>query len=127
MNTRSCNILVVDDEHPISEIVSTILRRQGHTVEAAENGKLAFQLFAAKSDFFDIVITDHSMPEKTGLELVRDLRASGYGGRIIVMSGSLTNELTEAYRAHSVDAILQKPFTPASLSTILDNLLEKWK
>ena len=66
------------------------------------------------------------MPGMNGLEMVRHLRKNGFEGRIIVMSGFLTEELIVAYKAGRVDKILQKPFTLESLSSSLGDLFEQW-
>lgn len=126
MKTRSYNILVVDDDAAIALVVPTILRRLGHVVEVAYNGKEAIQVFTLHPGRFDVLITDHSMPELNGLDLVQHLRKNGFEGKMIVMSGSLNEELIVAYKAKRVDKILQKPFTIESLSTALSDLFERW-
>src|SRR5271168_631720 len=109
MKTKPYKILVADDDPMIRFIISTILRRQGHAVEVAENGKEAIKLFTLKPDYFNVLITDHDMPLVSGLELVCHLRKIGRQVKIVVLSGSLTCELMNAYRNKHIDRILQKP------------------
>jgi len=127
MKTKHFNIIVADADPEIQIVVSAILRRHGHTVEVVDNGKEAIELFALKPDFFDILITDHNMPLVTGLELVHHLRKSGVQTKIIVMSGSLTNELMSAYETKRVDKVLQKPVMLENLASTLNNILEHWR
>jgi len=126
MRTRSFHILVVEDDPLISHLLNSILTRLGQKVEVASNGKEAIRLFTLKPDFYEILITDHSMPCVSGLELVSHLRKNDFGGKIIVISGSLTEELIVAYRAKRVDKILQKPFVPAELSCTFSVFLTEW-
>ena len=127
MKTQSFRVLIADDDHNICFIVSTVLRRQGHTVEIVKNGKEAIELFMLKPGYFNVLITDNDMPLVSGLELVDHLRNSEIQVKIIVMSGSLTMELVSAYRNKHVDNILQKPFTVEDLSSALNDILENWK
>jgi YesN/AraC family two-component response regulator len=50
------------------------------------------------------------MPRVTGLELVRQLRALNFGGKIVVLSAFLNEENVRAYKALGVDLMLAKPF-----------------
>ena len=118
---------MAEDDPTICLIVPMILRRLGHEVDVVADGKQAITEFTAKPDHYDILLTDHDMPLVTGLELVKYLRANGFEGKIIVMSGSLTDDLMHAYLGKRVDKILQKPFTLEMLSTSLSDLLEQWR
>ena len=59
---------------------------------------------------FDVVITDHRMPRMTGLQLVRRLRAQDFAGKILVLSGCLSDEDIRAYEELNVDMMMSKPF-----------------
>lgn len=79
----------------------------GHTVRVASDVDEA--IAHATATQFDVVITDHQMPQKTGLELVRHLRTVAYAGKIVVFSGALSATLRREYEALQVDAIAAKP------------------
>ena len=127
MKTQFFKILIADHDQAISLTVSTILRRQGHTVEVVQNGKEAINLVTVKPDYFEVLITAHDMPLVSGLDVADHLRKNGYQVKIIVLSGSLTGELMGAYRNKLIDNILQKPFTPENLATTLTGILGTWK
>ena len=127
MKAQPFHILLADDDPVIRKLVESILVHLGQTVEVATDGKEAIELFTRKPDAFDMLITDHSMPHVTGLELVRYLRADGFEGKIIVTSGSLTAELEALYLAKQVDKILQKPFTMERLKETLEGIFLKSK
>lgn len=126
MKKRSFNILVADDDQAVCLVLSTILRRLGNTVEVVHDGKEAIKLFTSKPGYFEILITDHRMPMVSGLELVRHLRKNEFNGKIVVISGFLTEQLHIAYRDKRVDKIIQKPFELAELSNTLSTALEQW-
>ena len=127
MKHQSFNVLLADDDPAVCLILSTILRRLGNTVEVVGNGKEAIALLASKSGFFEILITDHNMPLVSGLEVVNYVRKNEFEGRIMVISGFLTDELTKAYIAKRVDKILQKPFTIETLSSTLSDTMDQWR
>src|SRR5579862_2994226 len=126
MKRRLFNILVVDDDELVCLAFSKILGRLGHNSETASDGKEAINLFTNRPGYFDILITDHRMPFVSGLELVQHVRKNEFDGKIIVVSGFLTDELMLAYRTKNVDKIIQKPFSIEELSSTLKDTLEQW-
>jgi two-component system, cell cycle sensor histidine kinase and response regulator CckA len=127
MNHRSFNVLLADDDASVCLILSIILQRLGNDVEVVNNGKEAIALFAKKPDYFDILVTDHNMPLVSGLEVVNYVRKNDFGGKIMIISGFLNDELTKAYMAKRIDRIIQKPFTIESLVSTLRDILDQWK
>src|ERR1700722_10506021 len=75
---RTRRVLYADDMPELRMIAQIGLANEGHTVECVEDGAQAYGRIAADPDAFDIVISDHHMPNMTGLELVRALRALKY-------------------------------------------------
>ena len=68
------SILLVDDEEKILKALGRALRDEGHEVVAAASAREAQRLLASRS--FDLLVVDNRMPEKTGLELIRELASS---------------------------------------------------
>jgi len=64
----------------------------------------------ASSRPFDLVITDHRMPRMGGLQLVQRLRQKNFAGKILVVSGYLSDEDIQAYEELRVDMMMSKPF-----------------
>src|ERR1700677_4538429 len=126
MKNRPFNVLVGEDDPATCVVLSTIFKRLGNNVEVAYDGEDAIALISGRPDHYDILMTDHRMPLVTGLELVYYLRKNEFEGKIIVISGFLTDELMTAYRDKQVDKILQKPFEINELTSILDTTLDKW-
>ncbi len=78
-------ILVIDDEPQLRAILKRFLEIEGYEVEVASDGKEGMRLFNRNPA--DLVITDLIMPEKEGIETIRELKASFPSVKIIAMSG----------------------------------------
>src|SRR5467141_1728264 len=103
-------ILVVEDEQAVAHMIALVLGGPASKVVKAKNGWEALIKVGATARPFDVVITDHRMPRMTGLELVRRLRAQDFAGKILVVSGHLSDEDIRAYEELSVDMMMSKPF-----------------
>lgn len=111
-------VLYADDMRELRQLLEIVLGRDGHKVDSVHDGKLALEMLKKDLTAYDVVITDHHMPTISGLELVAELRAMKYPGRIIVFSSELSTEVDAAYRRHHVDHILPKPIFPSDLRAI---------
>jgi two-component system nitrate/nitrite response regulator NarL len=94
----SKRIVVVDDHDVVRQGVRLILRSRPDwsVVDEASNGNEAVQKI--KSQNPDLTILDISMPEKDGLEVIRDLKAAGITPKILVLSMHNSKELIAAVR-----------------------------
>jgi CheY-like chemotaxis protein len=120
--THPLRILYADDMRELRCLLEVTLRRDGHTVATAADGREALEQITAAPDAFNLLITDHHMPCLNGLELVGRLRTLCFTGRIIVFSSELDDEVREAYRRLQVDYILPKPIFPQTLRALLATL-----
>jgi two-component system, OmpR family, response regulator PhoP len=103
-------ILVVEDEKAVAHMIAMVLGGPAAKVVKARNGWEALIKIGATAQPFDVVITDHRMPRMGGLQLVRQLRAQNFGGKILVLSAHLSDEDIRAYEDLSVDMMMSKPF-----------------
>ena len=103
-------ILVVEDEKAVGHMIAMVLGGPASKVVRANSGWEALIKIGATAKPFDVVITDHRMPRMTGLELVRQLRARNFGGKILVLSAHLSDEDIRAYEELNVDMMMSKPF-----------------
>ena len=115
----SANVLVADDSGTMRKIIIRSLNQLGvdRVVEAADGGQA---VAAFKPGAFHLVLTDWNMPEKSGLDVAREIRAQDNQVRIIMIT-------TEADRGRVVEAIsagvtdyLIKPFTAEALREKLE-------
>ena len=103
-------ILVVEDEKALAHMIAMMVGGPAAKVSRAGNGWEALIKVGASTKPFDVVITDHCMPRVSGLELVRRLRTKNFGGKILVLSGHLSDEDIRAYEELNVDMMMTKPF-----------------
>jgi DNA-binding response OmpR family regulator len=109
-------ILVIDDNDLVRASTRSILEAEGYAVEEAGDGDAG--LARAKSYAPDLILTDIVMPNKEGIEMIRDLRGRGYLGPIIAMSGGGRLDATEVLDLAGklgADACIAKPFKKAEL------------
>lgn len=104
------HILVVEDEKALAHMIATILGGPASKLSMAANGWEALIRIGVTARSFDVVITDHRMPRMTGLQLVHRLREKDFGGKILVLSGHLSDEDIRAYEELNVDMMMTKPF-----------------
>jgi DNA-binding NtrC family response regulator len=119
------SILLVDDEEGILKTLGRALREEGHEVLAVSRAREAERLLAARS--FDLLVVDNRMPERSGLELIRDLAASTAEGErpeVVMMTAHATVESAiEAMKLGAFD-YLQKPFEVDELLVVARRALE---
>ena len=117
-------ILLVEDESSVREAAKRMLRKYGYEVIEAANGQLALDLWDAKADSVDLVLTDVVMPAMGGAELVRHLRERRAGLKVVFMSGYTQGTLELASMDQRATRFLPKPFTADQLVGALKELLE---
>lgn len=118
------NILTVDDEPSVAQSLSFALDGPARMLTAAFDGDEALARIDTHSPPFDLIITDNNMPRVSGLELVRLLRARNFGGKIVVLSAYLSEEIRCAYKELSVDTMLPKPFDLGELRKVINSLTD---
>lgn len=79
------HILVVDDERNTLDALSTILRREGHTVLTAASGQEA--LTQLQEETVDLLLSDLKMPKMDGLALLRHVKSHHADVVVLMMSG----------------------------------------
>jgi PAS domain S-box-containing protein len=107
-------VLLIEDEEPVRRAASRILTRAGFTVLEAENGDQAFRLAQAEGERIDAVLSDVIMPERTGPEVVAQIKAVRPNIAIVFMSGYTDASIVD-HEALRGQPYVQKPFTPESL------------
>jgi DNA-binding NtrC family response regulator len=123
--TPSGSILLADDEEKILKTLGRALREEGHDVVTTPNALQAQRLLGERS--FDLLIIDYLMPERTGLEVIRELVGSSPEAErpaIVMMTAHGTIEsAVEAMKLGARD-YLQKPFDIEELLVTTRRVLE---
>ena len=114
-------ILVLEDEPQIREMLVDALRRAGHRVEFAADGLAGLARFQGGE--FDVVLTDLSLPERSGLDVARAVKRMRAGTPVVLITG-WGHLLDPTLLAESgVDLTLVKPFRLERVLSILDDAL----
>lgn len=117
-------ILYADDMRELREVARIALSREGHLVECVSDGREALDRVNADPSAYDLVITDHHMPHINGVELVTQLRAVPFPGKILIFCSELSPMVSETYHRLRVDRILYKPVFPSELRQVLNELFQ---
>ena len=118
-------ILIIDDETNILLMLKKMLERAGYEIDLASNGEEGLRLFRNAPS--DLVITDIIMPEKEGLETIREMRKMQPEMKIIAMSGGVkisADNYLETAKIFGASRIMEKPFTQQAMVSIVKELLE---
>ena len=122
----SLNVLVIDDTESHASLVSRVVAKAGHRVEAVESVEDALKKF--ENDDYDLVITDIFMAGMSGLVGIEKIRKLSSDTKIIAMSAGYSDMSAEdalkTARKIGADAILSKPFPLAELRETVAKLLE---
>ena len=114
-------IMVVDDSTAMRMIVVRTLRKAGfrdHTFTEAADGAEA--LDAIRADPPDLVLSDWNMPEMTGIDLLKQLRADGSQIRFGFVTSEFTQEMRDRSREAGALFLIGKPFTEDSFRDTLE-------
>lgn len=123
VNQRA-SILVIDDDPQLRGFLREVLDQEGYQVFEAENGNEGSSLHARHQP--DLVVTDIVMPEKEGMELIRELRQEDPALPIIAMSGGnagFSGSYLAAAGKLGANLTLAKPFTASHLLAAIEELL----
>src|ERR1700704_2376383 len=109
-------ILVVDDEPALRHVLEILFRREGYEVVGAPGVRRALEAIAQSPQPFPIVLTDLSMPDGSGLEVLAGAKARASSTEVILITAhsSVENAIT-AMRSGAYDFVA-KPFDPAELA-----------
>ena len=114
-------ILIVDDCADIRAYLRTMLEAAGHILVEAGSGQEALHAWNATHP--DLVITDHSMPGMSGVELIRALGQRQPGVKVILMSAGQDPRPAGSPDHSCAWPFLQKPFAFEELRQVIDSLL----
>ena len=119
---QKAHLLIVDDEANTLASLSRAFRLEGHEAAVCDNANKALEL--AKSQSFDLILSDVVMPGKDGLTLLEELKAQGVPTPVVMMSGQAHIEM--AVRATRLGALdfLEKPISTEKLLLTVENALK---
>ena len=126
---KPLRILVAEDNLVNRTLVTTLLRKRGHTVTAVENGREAVETFDTAPRRFDVALLDVQMPEMSGLEATEAIRdREGATGRrlpIIALTAHAMQGDRERCLDAGMDGYLSKPIDVDELVETVERFAEK--
>jgi signal transduction histidine kinase len=123
MTPEHIKLLLVDDETDFRESLSKLLLKKGIPVEQAEDGNTCLALLAMHS--MDVVVLDVKLPDMSGLEVLREIKARAYSVEIILLTGEASTQGgVEGIKAGAFD-YLSKPVDIEHLVTKITQAYEK--
>jgi two-component system OmpR family response regulator len=123
MNDHQDTILVVEDEDPIRDLVSTALRFQGYRVETAETGRDALRADTEAAP--DLIILDVNLPDLDGFEVIRRLRADGRHVPVVFLTARDAPDDLRTGFTRGGDDYLTKPFSLEELLLRIEAVLRR--
>ena len=113
--------LVVDDESLNRQIVRAMLENLGYEVQEASDGQQAVDCFQKQERQFDLVTMDFNMPNKNGVQAIREIREINQITPIIGITAAASIMRFELKQEKKIK-ILEKPLDSADLKMALDEL-----
>lgn len=120
-------ILVIDDELLITNYLTDLLVDEGYKVTSYINSVDGLKYFYANRSIIDIIVTDQTMPNLTGVELAKDIFNSGCDIPVILCSGYSDFADDSEHTNNGIDVFLDKPFDDGLLLQNISKLLNQYK
>jgi two-component system cell cycle sensor histidine kinase/response regulator CckA len=118
------SILVVDDEPSVLEVVTAALKQLGYRVTMARDGSEGLAKFRDHPEAFDLVVTDHVMPDLTGVKLAQKMLQIREDIPIILFSGFSETISPEKARSLGIKEFLMKPIMKRQLAETVRKVLD---
>ncbi|WP_088808720.1 MULTISPECIES: response regulator transcription factor [Listeria] len=116
-------ILIVDDEPKILDVVEAYLVAKDYLVFRANSGETAFKKYTLSSP--DLIILDLMLPDKSGLEICKEIRASGDDTPIIMLTAKSKEQDILTGLQLGADDYIVKPFSPKELVMRVETVLRR--
>jgi len=120
-------ILFVDDEEELADTGKQTLGRLGYRVVSQTGSRQALDLFRTDPQQFDLVITDQTMPQMTGLDLAGEIHRIRPDIPVILCTGFSETIGEDNFRSHGIDAFIMKPMPRREIAFLIRHVLEQRK
>ncbi len=115
-------IMLIDDEQSIVDSIQIILTNLGYKVFPYNDSISALDAFQKDPRGYELVITDYTMPNKTGIEIAEKIKGIRKDVPVILCSGFVYKDMEEAARKAGINEILRKPINTFELATAIRRL-----
>jgi signal transduction histidine kinase len=117
-------VMIIDDQRSLVALAEETLAELGYEPAGFDSSVAALLAFRADPQRFDLVLTDETMPDMSGVELAREMRCVRPDLPIVLMSGYSGAQLTESARAAGVAELLRKPLVRRDIAEALGRALQ---
>jgi len=124
-NQTAMEILVADDDPSVCDALTYLLTPGGFRVTSFGDG--GYLLAAARARVPACIILDVQLPDKSGLDLLRDLNARDYPAPIIVISGYCNIPMAVDAIKHGALDLIEKPFIPETILARVREAVNGWR
>ncbi len=120
-------IIFVDDEKSIATMGGKLLKKLGYEVETKTNPTEALKLFKSNPNHFDLIITDMTMPQMSGVKLSEELKSVRSDIPVIICTGhsSLIDE--EKAKTVGIEGFVMKPIVLRDIAKVIRGILDEVK
>lgn len=118
------SILLVDDEEAIVRMEQHMLERLGYRVAIFTGSMEAFHAFEASPDAFDLIVTDMTMPNMTGVQLARKIKGIRPAIPVILCTGFSYQIDEEKCRAYGIEGFVMKPVIGSDIAKAIRKALD---
>jgi signal transduction histidine kinase len=120
------HVALVDDEEDITDLGAALLERAGYQVTALNNGQHILDLVEINPGAFDLVVTDLTMPQITGLQLARKLEESAPSIPVLLITGMTEERALDLQSYPNIKGLIRKPFGREVLLGQVDSILRQF-
>ncbi len=118
------SIMIVDDEEMLHDLYGRLLELKGyHVMASAYNGEEAVEMYRAMERRPDLVLMDHRMPVKNGLDAMREIVEMDAGAQVIFLTADAA--VAESALAEGAADVLLKPFRMDVLHKTLEDVVAR--
>lgn len=115
-------ILLLDDEVSLLDLLGDFVEDMGHNVELFSNPVQALQSVQESNSEYKMIITDHTMPELSGLSLISKVREFNKDIPCILTSGTAFDEIETLIKSDPNFYYLKKPYKKVELEKLLSEI-----
>ena len=117
-------ILVVEDERSMRDLLTLMLRKEGYQVEVADSAERAEERLRGNGPF-DLVITDISMPGRSGLDLLRHIRRSSPDTAVVLMTAFGSKDTAIEALNEGAAYYVEKPFDLDEMKIVVRKTIDQ--
>ncbi|KKN80059.1 hypothetical protein LCGC14_0333470 [marine sediment metagenome] len=125
LDAPAVTVLLAEDEQAVRTLLTRVLETCGYHVISADDGAKALETADQFDGYIDVLVTDVVMPNMCGRTLAQKLRAVRPDVKVIYVSGYAGGIIDDQTAAREGAVLLQKPFSPDHLLTVVREMLEE--